>query len=131
MPIVNSGSAAGESLEELRARVQPLLNLSAPADALYVYYALHHDPRRTGLYVHGNTVGRPGAAGAQAADGFVADGFVVVCYTGQRLFQPTVVLRTPDARAAVELLRRALVPGRPYYLITTPDLREAVAEVVD
>jgi RimJ/RimL family protein N-acetyltransferase len=45
--------------------------------------------------------------------------------------QPTVVLRTPDARAAVELLRQALVPGRPYYLITTPDLRDAVAEVVN
>ena len=41
------------------------------------------------------------------------------------------MVRTPDARVAVELLRQALVPGRPYTLITTPDLREAVAEVVD
>ncbi len=108
---------AAESLETLRAQVRPLLSLSAPADALYVYYALHHDPQRTRLYVHTGASGR-------------ADGFVAVCQTGQRLFQPTVILRTPSAQAAVELLRKALVPGRPYYLITTPDLRDAVAEVV-
>ena len=60
-----------------------------------------------------------------------ADGFVAVCQTSQRLFQPTVVLRTPRPGVAVELLREALAPGRPYYLITTPDLREAASEVVD
>jgi len=104
-------------LEHLRQRVRPLLNFAAPADALYAYYALYHDPRRTRLYVHEDVAGH-------------ADGFVAVCQTGQRLFQPTVALRTADARAAVELLRQALVPGRPYYLITTPDLQDAVAEVV-
>ncbi len=104
-------------LERLRLKVRPLLHFSAPADALYVYYAFYHDPRRTSLYVH------------EDGDGH-ADGFVAVCQTGQRLFQPTVVLRTPDARVAVKLLRQALVPGRPYYVITTPDLRDAVAEVV-
>jgi predicted GNAT family acetyltransferase len=31
---------------------------------------------------------------------------------------------------AVELLREALEPGRPYYLVTTPDLKEAVSPVV-
>ena len=105
-------------LENLRLKVRPLLHFSAPADALAVYYAFYHDPRRTRLYVHEGNAGR-------------AEGFVVVCQTGQRLFQSTVVLRTPSADAAVELLRRALVPGRPYYLITTPDLRDTVAEVVD
>ena len=111
---------AGEyaRLESLRLQVRSLLDLAAPADALPVYYALHHDPVRTRLYVHEDTTGR-------------VSGFVAVCQTGQRLFQPTVVLRTPDARAAVELLRQALAPGRPYALITTPDLREAVAEVVE
>lgn len=104
-------------LERLRLKVRSLLHFSAPADALYVYYAFYHDPRRTSLYVH------------EDGDGH-ADGFVAVCQTGQRLFQPTVVLRTPDARVAVKLLRQALVPGRPYYLITTPDLQDAVAEVV-
>jgi len=101
-----------------RLKVRPLLHLSTPADALFVYYAFYHAPRRTRLHVHEDGAGH-------------ADGFVAVCQTGQRLFQPTVVLRTPDTRAAVELLHQALVPGRPYYLITTPDLRDAVAGVVD
>lgn len=105
-------------LEDLRLRVRLLLNLAAPADALPVYYALYHDPSRTRLYAHENPAGR-------------VDGFVAVCQTGQRLFQPTVVLRTPDADAAVDLLRQALVPGRPYYLVTTTDLQEPVTEVVD
>ena len=106
------------NLESLRLKIRPLLHFSAPSDALFVYYAFYHDPRRTQLYVHGDTKGR-------------ADGFVAVCQTGQRLFQPTVVLRTPSTEAAVELLRQAIAPGRPYHLITTPDLRDAVAEVVD
>lgn len=105
-------------LESLRLRVRSLLDLSAPADAVPAYYTLYHDPPRTHLTVHEDVTGQ-------------VDGFVAVCQTGQRLFQPTVVLRTPSAEAAVELLRQALVPSRPYYLITTPDLREAVAEVVD
>jgi GNAT superfamily N-acetyltransferase len=104
-------------LEQLRLKVRPLLHLSDAADALPAYYAFYHDPRRTRLHVHENADGR-------------TDGFVAVCQTGQRLFQPTVVLRTPNAEAAVELLRQALVSGRPYYLVTTPDLRDAVAEVV-
>ncbi len=104
-------------LERLRLKVRSLLHMSAPSDALYAYYAFYHDPRRTQLYVHENAAGH-------------ADGFIAVCQTGQHLFQPTVVLRTPNSVAAVELLHLALVPGRPYYLITTPDLQGAVAEVV-
>ncbi len=106
------------SLERLRLKARPLLHFSDPADALYVYYAFYHDPRRTQLYIHENDAGH-------------AEGFVAVCQTGQRLFQPTVVLRAKNGRAATELLRRALVPGRPYYLITTPGLRNVVAEVVN
>jgi GNAT superfamily N-acetyltransferase len=109
---------AMDDLERLRLRVRLVLDLSAPADALPAYYALYYDPTRTRLYVHEDATDH-------------VDGFVAVCQTGQRLFQPTVVLRTPDARAAVELLRQALAPGRPYYLVTTPDLREPVAEVLD
>jgi len=104
-------------LERLRLKVRLVLDLSAPADALPAYYALYYPPTRTRLYVHEDATDH-------------VDGFVAVCQTGQRLFQPTVVLRTPDARAAVELLRQALAPGRPYYLITTSDLREPVAEVL-
>jgi hypothetical protein len=105
-------------LESLRVTVRPLLDLSAPADALPAYYALYHPPSRTRLYADEDASGR-------------VRGFVAVCQTGQQLFQPTVVLRTPSAEAAVELLRQALVPGRPYTVITTPDLRDAVAEVVE
>jgi hypothetical protein len=104
-------------LETLRLKARLLLDLSAPADALAVYYALYHAPSRAQLHIHESASGR-------------VDGFVAVCQTGQRLFQPTVALRTPSASAAVELLRRALVPGRPYYLVTTTDLWEPVTEVV-
>ncbi len=103
--------------DALRLKIRPMLSLSAPADALYTYYGFYHDPERTELYVHEGTAGR-------------ADGFVAVCQTAQRLFQPTVALRALDPDVAVELLRRALKPGRPYYLVTTLHLQEAVAEVV-
>ncbi len=106
------------NLESLRLKTRSLLHFSAPSDALFVYYAFYHDPRRTHLHVHED-------------DKEHTDGFVVVCQTGQRLFQPTVVLRTPSAEVAVELLHQALAPGRPYYVITTPDLRDAVLQVVD
>ncbi|HHN94391.1 MAG TPA: GNAT family N-acetyltransferase [Anaerolineae bacterium] len=105
-------------LESLRLKVRQLLHFSAPTDALAVYYAFYHDDKRTRLHVHEGRDGRP-------------DGFVAICQTGQRLFAPTVVLRTPDARVAVTLLREALVPHRPYYIVTTPDLREPVTEVME
>ena len=117
--VVTDGPAEfAETLADLRRRVRLMLDFNAPVDALYAYYALYHNAHRSRLYVHRDAAGR-------------ANGFVAVCQTGQRLFQPTVALRTPDARGAVDLLRRALTPGRPYYVITTPDLREAVGEVVD
>jgi len=105
-------------LDRERLKVRSLLSLSAPADALYAYYAFYHDPERTELRVHEDAEGH-------------TDGFVAVCQTGQRLFQPTVVLRTPKADVAVKLLREALEPGRPYYLITTLDLKEVASTVVD
>ena len=103
--------------DRLRLKVRSMLNLSAPADALAAYYVFYHDPERAQLYVHENAAGH-------------ADGFVAVCQTAQRLFQPTVVLRTPNTEVAIKLLRQALISGRPYYVITTPDLRGAVSEVV-
>lgn len=105
------------NLERLRLKARSLLHFSDPSDALYVHYAFYHDPRRTQLYVHENDAGH-------------AEGFVAVCQTGQRLFQPTVVLRAKNGRAAAELLRRALLPGRPYYLITRPSLRGSVQKIV-
>jgi len=106
------------NLERLRLKARPLLHFSDPADALYVHYAFYHDPRRTQLYVHENDAGH-------------AEGFVAICRTGQRLFQPTVVLHATNTSAAVELLREALVPNRPYYVITRPGMRNSVKKVVD
>lgn len=105
-----------QALDDLRLKARTLLSLSEPADALYAYYVFYHDPQRTRLYVHEDEDGH-------------ADGLAIICQTGQRLFQPTVALRTPNARAAVDLLDQALAPGRPYTLITTPDLRDVVKEV--
>jgi GNAT superfamily N-acetyltransferase len=104
--------------ETLRLRARTVLHLSDPADAVYAYYALYHDPRRTCLTIHEDETGH-------------ADGFVAVCQTGQRLFQPTVALRTLDSDAAADLLRQALVPDRPYYVIAALSLRDGVTRVVD
>ena len=102
--------------ESLRLKARTILHLSA--DALYVYYALYHDPERTHLYVHTDEAG-------------LADGFAAVCQTGQRLFQPTVALRAREESVAADLLHQALTPGRPYYVITTPDLEDSVTEVLN
>jgi GNAT superfamily N-acetyltransferase len=105
-------------LQALRLKARIMLHLSDPVDALYAYYALYHDPRRSELFIHEDAEGH-------------ADGFAAVCQTGQRLFQPTVALRARNERTAVEVLHRALVPGRPYTVITTLDLMDAVGQVVD
>jgi GNAT superfamily N-acetyltransferase len=105
-------------VDTVRLKIRSMLSLSAATDALYAYYAFYHDPERTQLRVHQDSEGH-------------TDGFVAICQTGQRLFQPTVVVRTAKVRVAVGLLREALAPGRPYYLVTTPDLRGAVLEVVN
>jgi hypothetical protein len=96
---------------------QGFLSLTDPGDALAVYYALHHDPARTQLWLNFDAARR-------------VDGLVAVCQTGFNLFQPTVVLRASDARVAVSLLRQALQPGRPYYVVTTPALAPALPAVV-
>lgn len=106
------------SIESRRLKVRSMLHFSTPADALFVYYAFYHDAERSELYVHEDKDKR-------------ADGFVAVNQTGQRLFTPTVVLRTPRADVAIDLLNQALSPGRPYYLITTPDLRDVATRVID
>ena len=105
-------------VDSKRLKVRAMLSLSAPADGLYAYYAFYHDRERTDLHIHEDARGR-------------ADGFVAVCQTAQRLFQPTVVLRTAKADVAVHLLKETLEPGRPYYLVTTPDLKDPASQVVE
>jgi GNAT superfamily N-acetyltransferase len=90
-------------LNEKRRAVRPLLSPTDAGDGMASYYALWHDPRRTQLTVH-------------TAPEHHVDGFCVVAQTGVDLFRPLVTLRAPNVRAAGELLRTALVPGRAYYL---------------
>jgi len=87
-----------------RTDIQTLLDERSPADALAAYYALHHEPRRTRLYVHTTPRG-------------YTDGFLAVCQTGMDLFRPVAVLHAPGAEATRVLLREGLAPGRPYFLI--------------
>ncbi len=102
-----------------RARLERegFLTLTEPKDALATYYALYHDPGRTQLQLHFDEDER-------------IDGFVAVCQTGFNLFQPTVVLRARRDEIGVALLREALYPGRPYYVVTTPTLGLAVRAMV-
>lgn len=107
------------NLSALRVRLEreAYLSLTEPRDALAAYYALYHDPKRTQLWLYSN------------ADDQV-DGFVAVCQTGFNLFQPTVVLRAREDEIAVHLLRQALHPGRPYYVVTTPALDLVVRQEI-
>jgi len=113
-------------LDIQRTAIRPLLAPSAPEDALTAYYALFHDRRRTQLTLH-----RPPGGDARPEQSGRADGFVAVCQTGRDLFRPLVVIRAPNDDAVGDLLRRALVPGRPYYLIAPLDLVEAVEQFLD
>ena len=99
------------SLERQRAVVRPLLDESSAADALAYYYALHHAPERTDLFVH------PESAESYAVP---ATGFLVRARTGMDLFRPLVTFRAPSASAAQALLTRGLMAGRPVYL-TVPE----------
>ena len=96
-----------------RARVQALLSAHSPADAIATYYALHHDPARTRLFLHHDAAGH-------------ADGFLVRAQTGMDLFTPTVIARAPSEQAAATLFQSGLIAGRPYFLLLPPEL-EAVA----
>ena len=99
----------------LRQQVRPLLDLAAPRDGLAAYYALYHDPSRTRLVIAQDDVAPP-------------NGFLALCQTGRDLFQQVAVLRAHNHDSAAALLQRGLLPRRPYYLLTTPDLAPAVEE---
>lgn len=108
---------AALSLEEQRAAIRPFLSLSDPGDALAVYYALYHDPKRTQLTLHYDTSGR-------------VDGFVAVCRTGQDLFRPLVTLRARSRPVLAELLPQALLPGRPYTCVVPAEMATAINAAV-
>lgn len=106
-------TASGQSgLAVQRRQISSLLAPNDPADARAAYYALTHDARRVQLTLHI-------LAGGQV------DGFVAVCQTGRDLFVPLVVVRAPLGTAG-DLLREALLVGRPYNVVTVPELRDDV-----
>lgn len=96
-----------------RTYVQSMLSTHSPADALASYYALHHNPDRTSLFLHENESGQ-------------TDGFLVRAHTGMDLFTPTVTMRAKSDQAAATLFRIGLISNRPYYVLLPPEL-EAVA----
>lgn len=107
-----------DDLARLRQRARTLLDLSAPRDGLAAYYALYYDPARTQLLVEERSAGQP-------------DGFLALCQTGRDLFRRLGVLRARHAEAAATLLRTGLLPHRPYYLVTTPELGPVAAEALE
>lgn len=115
---MDRGRGMKDNLLDLRRRVRPLLDLAAARDALAAYYALYHDPARTHLVVEEGPTGR-------------VEGFLAICQTGWDLFRPLAVLRARQSQAAAVLLRRELHPGRPYYVVTTPDLRWALEQSLE
>ncbi len=100
-------SASRPTLERVRASLRDLLDPTSPADALANYYALHHPPDRSDLYVYPEQV---------LLAGDRATGFLVRARTGMDLFRPLVTFRAQSEAAAAALFERGLVPGRPCYL---------------
>jgi ribosomal protein S18 acetylase RimI-like enzyme len=92
------------ALASQRALIGTLLDSNSPADAFTAYYALHHDPKRTAIFLHHNSHQH-------------VDGFLVRAQTGLDLFRPVVVMRAQSPEASVELFRSGLTHHRPYYLV--------------
>lgn len=98
-----------------RDLIRPLLDEQVPADALAAYYALHHDPARSAVFLLVDPA-RPGRA----------SGFLVRAQTGQDLFRQLATFRAPTAEAALDLFRRGLNRGRPYYFTVPLTMAEFV-----
>ena len=96
--------------ESRRAALAPLLNEQSPADALAVYYALHHPTDRSEIFVHHSEALRR------------ADGFLVRARTGMDLFRPLVTFRADTEEAAQALFHDGMIPNRPYYLVAPESL---------
>jgi GNAT superfamily N-acetyltransferase len=106
------------TLDAQRQTVRALLNEFDAADALASYYALYHDPGRSELFTHHDDEGRLMA-------------FLARCQTGFDLFRPVVTLRVRGAEVPEGLLRKGLVPGRPYLLIVPEVLAEKLKAHLD
>ena len=106
----NFGMPVPASIDQLRSVIRPMLDDRSTADALAVYYALHHPADRTELFLHPSDP----AAGPPR-------GFLVRARTGMDLFRPLVTARLHDAETAGTLFERGLIAGRPVYLTLPED----------
>lgn len=98
-------ASTSEKLTALREEASTLLNEFDAADGLASYYTLHHDAKRTVLFVRRGPDGAP-------------DGFLARCQTGFDLFRPLVTLRVRGNGDTVQpLLAAGLIAGRPYLLV--------------
>jgi len=98
-------------LEAQRTAIRPLLDENSPTDAMASYYALHHAPARTRLFIHYD-------------ENRKAAGMLVRAQTGLDLFRPLVIVRAQHREAVISLLHAGLQPGRPYYVTMPPDFGE-------
>ena len=92
------------TLEQQRTEARYLLNDRFPADAFAAYYTLHHDPKRTDIFVNYDPLNR-------------VNGFLTRAQTGLDLFRPVVVVRAAKDQVAASLFESGLQANRPYYLI--------------
>jgi hypothetical protein len=100
------------TLAYLRDNARELLNEFDAADALASYYTLHHDSKRTALFMHRDAKNK-------------LDGYLVRCQTGFDLFRPLVTLRLRGGESALpDLLDEALAPGRPYLAVIPANYAE-------
>jgi GNAT superfamily N-acetyltransferase len=96
---------------QLRARIQHLLNESAPMDALASFYALHSPPERSEVFLYPRAEER-------------AAGFLVRARTGMDLFRPLVTFRAETEAAAQALFTEGIPASRPVYLTVPERLAE-------
>ncbi len=114
---LHTGVGGETEIEAQRRLIRPMLAPTDPADAMTAYYALYHAPERTRLFL-------------RRGPGDRVNGFVGVCQTGRDLFVPLVVLRSSSGEVG-DLLREALVPGRPYELVVPEELYAAMSRLVE
>ncbi len=94
-----------------------MLDEHSVAEAHTAYYALHHDPKRTTIFLHQNNRQQP-------------DGFLVRAQTGIDLFRPVVVIRAANEQVAGDLFHIGLLPKRPYYLVAPVQLRNIIQQTL-
>ncbi|HZD10915.1 MAG TPA: GNAT family N-acetyltransferase [Candidatus Binatia bacterium] len=100
--------------------IRALLDERQPADALAVYYALHHPRERTQLFTHSGAAGR-------------TDAYVALSRTGIDLFRPLLTLRLDesDPEGAADLIHRALPPEADVFIHSPVSYRPLLAALFE